>query len=226
MSKLEDLLAGVSKKFVPILDKKIPWKAYTPVDLSRDNSALANIDIGNPEACQGYIERVLGLNNALVAYGGYLEHRNLYSQNTHFKGENASIRNIHLGVDFWAKAGTTVLVPLNGTVHSFQNNATIGDYGPTIILKHEIQGILFYSLYGHLSLVSIEGLYVGKPFQKGAVLGTLGTPDINVNYAPHLHFQLIQDIGVYIGDYPGVCTTKDMEYYKENCPNPLFLLNV
>ena len=226
MSKLEDLLAGIATEFVPILDKKIPWKAYTPIDLSRDNSALASIEIGNPEACQGYIDRVLGLNSASVAYGGYLEHRNLYAQNTHFQGANATIRNIHLGVDFWTKAGTTVLAPLDGMVHSFQNNTTIGDYGPTIVLQHEIQGMLFYSLYGHLSLLSLHGLYVSKPFQKGDVLGTLGTPDINVNYAPHLHFQLIQDIGTYHGDYPGVCTTKEMEYYTENCPNPLFLLKV
>ncbi len=131
-----------------------------------------------------------------------------------------------MGVDFWAKAGTTVLAPIHGTVHSFQNNAAIGDYGPTIILQHEIQGIRFYSLYGHLSLASLDELHIGKSFRSGDVIGTLGTPDINVNYAPHLHFQLIQDIGEYFGDYPGVCTTKDMEYYKENCPNPLYLLKV
>lgn len=226
MSKLKDLLAGIATEFVPILDKKIPWKAYTTIDLSIANSALAGIDIGNPEACQGYIDWVLGLNSASVAYGGYLERRNLYAQNTHFQVENATIRNIHLGVDFWAKAGTLVLAPLDGTVHSFQNNATRGDYGPTIVLQHEIQRIRFYSLYGHLSLASLDELQIGQSFRSGDVLGSLGTPDINVNYAPHLHFQLIQDIGAYVGDYPGVCTTKDMEYYKENCPNPLLLLKV
>jgi murein DD-endopeptidase MepM/ murein hydrolase activator NlpD len=226
MTRLSDLLAGVSTAFVPILDETIPWKDYTPLDLSMGNPALKNLSIADPEVCQAYIDGILMSNSAQVAYGGYLEKRNLYAQNTHFQGGGAAIRNIHLGVDFWAKAGTSVVAPLNGTVHSFRNNAAIGDYGPTIVLQHTILEVEFYSLYGHLSLGSLDGLFIGKPFRQGDVIGRLGTPDINVNYAPHLHFQLIQEIGDHQGDYPGVCTTSDVEYYQKNCPNPLLLLHV
>ncbi|WP_236262764.1 peptidoglycan DD-metalloendopeptidase family protein [Aggregatimonas sangjinii] len=209
---------------IPILDADIPFTAYTRLDLSDGNIDLAAYDITDPLECQTYIDTVLEQNNGQVAYGGYLEKRNLYSDKVGFSGKSA--RNIHLGVDFWSKAGTKVLVPLAGKVHSLQNNATQGDYGPTIILEHEIENTVFYSLYGHLSLASLEGLSIGKVFKKGETLATLGTPDINVNYAPHLHFQLIRDIEGKKGDYPGVCSINRMAFYKNNCPNPSFLLNI
>jgi len=212
------------EKTILILDKTIPLKAYTPINLSITNKALHNKDITKPDLCQHYINEVLQQNNALVAYGGYLEQRNLYTSSSRFSKDK--IRNIHLGIDFWCTAGTNVIVPLEGKVHSFQNNKDIGNYGPTIILEHKVNHILFYSLYGHLSIASLKGLYIGKVFKEGEVLASLGTPDINVNYAPHLHFQIIKTIGNYLGDYPGVCHHNDLDFYKDNCPNPNLLLKL
>ena len=96
----------------------------------------------------------------------------------------------------------------------------------SIILRHEIENMVFYSLYGHLSLGSLEGLVIGNTFKQGDVLATLGTPEINVNYAPHLHFQLIQDMEGKKGDYPGVCNENRVAFYAKNCPNPNFLLKI
>jgi len=135
-------------------------------------------------------------------------------------------RSIHLGIDFWCTAGTKVLTPIKGIVHSFKNNADSGNYGPTIILKHMVKDVTFYSLYGHLSLESLEDLYIGKQFDKGILLATLGDTPINVNYAPHLHFQLIADIGNFEGDYPGVCSDSDLSFYQNNCPDPNLLLRL
>ena len=210
---------------IPILDDAIPIQAYTRLDLSNSNPELNSIDITKHHQCQDYIDCVLTRNNALVAYGGYLEKRNLYSNKSNFTA-NGSRRNIHLGIDFWAAAGTTVMTPANGEVHSFQNNAAEGDYGPTIILKHDLNGSVFHTLYGHLSVASIDHLYEGKKFKKGEVLATLGTPDINVNYAPHLHFQLIIDLEGKKGDYPGVCSEEMLDFYQKNCPDPNLLLKI
>ncbi len=154
-----------------------------------------------------------------------MEQRNLYSGNVNFESQEER-RDIHLGIDFWAPAGTTVIVPLKGTVHSFQNNAIKGDYGPTIIMTHSIGRITFHSLYGHLSLESLQELYVGKGFEQGEPLATLGTPDINVHYAPHLHFQLILDLQGKQGDYPGVCRASELPFYQQNCPNPNILFRM
>ncbi|WP_297766314.1 peptidoglycan DD-metalloendopeptidase family protein [uncultured Muriicola sp.] len=205
-----------------VLDPNIPMEKYTPVDLSVTNPDLKGIDISDPTACQTYIDSVLERNRSAVGYGGYLEKRNLYRSNANFAaGEER--RDMHLGVDIWSAAGTQVVAPLDGKVHSFQNNAVQGDYGPTIILQHTLNGIVFHSLYGHLSLESMDGLYVGKEFKKGEVLATLGTPEENVNYAPHLHFQLIIDLQGKKGDYPGVCRTSEVDFYAQNCPDPMLL---
>lgn len=225
MNFLGNFCKTASKKPLSILDVTIPIQEYVPLNLSKTNTALRDVDITDPNTCQIYIDAILQKNNAQVAYGGYLEKRNLYAQNTHFESTEIA-RNIHLGIDFWAKAGTKVHTPLAGKVHSFTNNASKGDYGPTIILEHSLKGDTFYTLYGHLSLASIENLDIGRIFGAGAFLATLGTPNINVNYAPHLHFQVIIDIGNHKGDYPGVCTVSDLDYYMRNCPDPNILLGM
>ncbi|MEB8329657.1 peptidoglycan DD-metalloendopeptidase family protein [Flavobacteriaceae bacterium KMM 6897] len=224
LTPLERSLQNYSRAFISILES-FPRECYTPLDLSIANPTLGDIDISKVETCQSYIDSILEKNRAEVAFGGYLEQRNLYAGNGHF-AEREDKRNIHLGVDFWAPVRTKVRAPLAGRVHSFQNNSTTGDYGPTIILEHMLEGIKFHTLYGHLSLESLNDLYIGKEFDRNSILASLGSPDINVNYAPHLHFQIIGDMGEYQGDYPGVISTIDMEYYANNCPNPNLLLKV
>ncbi|MFD0797049.1 peptidoglycan DD-metalloendopeptidase family protein [Maribacter chungangensis] len=226
MKSFLEVLSSYTKHPIAILDNAIPLENYKPLDLSVSNIDLKAIDITDPIACEQYINDLLEGSHGNVAYGGYLEQRNLYADKAGFSGSPDAKRNIHLGVDYWCAAGTKVIVPISGTVHSFKNNNTSGDYGPTIILAHKLKGYRFYTLYGHLSVESLDGLEIGKQFDAGTVLGTLGTADINVNYAPHLHFQLVQDIGGYFGDYPGVCALTDLEYYKKNCPDPNLLLNI
>lgn len=210
------------EKPLPILDPAIPLSRYCEINLATTNEELRGVELANPASCQAYIDAFLKRNRAQVAYGGYLEVRDLYGDKPAFS--EGIPRNVHLGVDFWAKAGTKVIVPLDGMVHSYQNNTTRGDYGPTIILEHQTMAGTFYTLYGHLSVESLENLNKGDTLMAGSVLGTLGTTDINVNYAPHLHFQLIRDIGSYQGDYPGVCSLNELEFYSMNCPNPCILI--
>lgn len=222
-TKLETLLLGLEHEFY-LGDIPLNSRTYIPVSLADDNQDVKNIEITDPSSCEFYIKEYLQKFDASVAYGGYLERRNLYDKTDSFTSSPSGHRNIHLGIDFWAPAGTDVYVPLAGTVHSFKNNTTPGDYGPTIVLEHNVGGEVFYSLYGHLASSSLTDLVVGKSFQSGALLATLGTPEENVNYAPHLHFQLIVDMQDYKGDYPGVCAESDLDFYKSNCPDPNLLL--
>ena len=214
----------IPERPIPILDSSIPIESYYPIDLSLTNSDLRHVNISNSDVCQEYITTLLKKQDAKVAFGGYLEQRNLYANSGRFQGVEA--RNIHLGLDFWSETGTKVLSPLKGVVHSFANNSDHGDYGPTIILEHELEDVKFFTLYGHLALDSLDGLYLGKKFDKGSVIARLGAPEINVGYAPHLHFQIILDLGEFLGDYPGVCSQSDLKYYRNNCPNPNLLLGI
>lgn len=196
------------------------------MDLSISNPDLAKINLTDAAEFETYIQKQEKLYDAKIAFGGYLEKRNLYQRSTHFKNNDTNERNIHIGMDLWAPAGTAIICPLDGWIHSFKNNTAVGDYGPTLILKHQLENDTFYTLYGHLSLESIKNLKKGMPFKKGQQLAVLGIAAENGDYAPHLHFQIIKDIAEYFGDYPGVCSQLDLEFYKENCPDPNLLLKI
>ncbi|WP_281233434.1 peptidoglycan DD-metalloendopeptidase family protein [Flavobacterium gelatinilyticum] len=209
-----------------ILDASIDISKYILLDLSSTNTELVASQPETSDDFEDFIFNYIKNNNAEVAYGGYIEGRNLYKRSTIFKNDSVPERNIHIGLDLWAKAGTPVLAALDGKVHSFKNNEGFGDYGPTIILEHEIENEIFYTLYGHLSLESIENLTVGTIFKKGSQVGTLGNSAVNGDYAPHVHFQIIKNLQDKWGDYPGVCNTNDLNFYIENCPDPNLLLKI
>lgn len=211
---------------IKVIDDSIPYSQYTTLDLSVSNSELSEVDLKNPIAFETFIENHLHKNHAKVAYGGYNELRNLYSNKSLFNNEQDDERNIHIGMDLWIKAGTAVLAALDGTVYGFENNIGKGNYGPTIILKHSLENQTFYTLYGHLSLDSIQNIEIGTVFNKGEQIASLGDSTVNGGYSPHLHFQIIKNIGENFSDYPGVCSKKDLDYYLENCPNPNLLLKI
>ena len=93
-------------------------------------------------------------------------------------------------------------------------------------MKHQINDIEFYTLYGHLSESSIANKSVGVEVKQGDVISVLGASEVNGDYPPHLHFQIIKNIEDYKGDYPGVSNLLNLEFYKSNCPDPNLLLKL
>lgn len=209
-----------------VIESSIPYSKYASLDLSISNMELSKIDMSDPEAVEIYIENHLQRNNAKVAFGGYNEERNLYKSSLIFNDDEKEERNIHIGMDLWITAGTPVLAAVDGIVYGFDFNAGKGNYGPTIILKHSIENQTFYTLYGHLSLESIENIEIGTIFKKEQQIATLGDSSVNGGYSPHLHFQIIKNIEDFTSDYPGVCSKKDLNFYLENCPDPNLLLKI
>jgi len=141
-------------------------------------------------------------------------------------GMGAEPRNIHLGIDIWGEADTPVYAPMQGIVHSFNFNNAFGDYGATIILQHAIEGFYFHTLYGHLSLKSIQNLKQGETVEKGQWIASLGEAEENGHWPPHLHFQIVIDMQGMKGDYPGVCKYSEREAYLANCPDPDLILGM
>ena len=223
--KFNQFLSQISKEPLAVIDVQISLESYYPIAISSQNKALLQFDISSSSEWETYIKSFLEQNKAKVAFGGYLEKRNIYDRSEYFKNqlENEK-RNIHLGIDLWCGENTKVLAALDGEVHSFKNNKNYGDYGPTIILKHQLESETFYTLYGHLTLASIEDIKIGDLVLKGNIIGYLGDSSVNGDYAPHLHFQIIRDLEGNFGDYPGVSSEENITFYKRNCPDPNLLL--
>jgi murein DD-endopeptidase MepM/ murein hydrolase activator NlpD len=205
---------------------------YLVLDFSATNPDLnTSLDLTNTASFTNYVFGKMRAAGVQLGVGGYNEHRVIYRRSDHFAGTEEP-REIHLGIDFWAEAGTPVFAPLDGVVHSFQDNNNFGDYGPTIILEHRTEAPhghtppVRYSLYGHLTRSSLTGLYAGKRFNAGDKLGEIGPYPENGDWPPHLHFQLMTDMLGLKGDFLGVCSLTDRANFLALCPNPNQLLNI
>lgn len=209
-----------------VISPEIDYSEYVALDLSVTNSDLQNHTLETAQDYEVFIQNQLDKKDGKIMFGGYIENRNLYKRSSVFKNPDIEERNIHIGLDLWINEQAPIFAALEGKIHSFQNNTALGDYGPTIILEHQIADFKFHTLYGHLSEASLEGKKVGDVIQKGQQIATLGLPPINGDYAPHLHFQIIIDMEGKFGDYPGVCSENKLSFYKENCPDPNWLLKI
>jgi murein DD-endopeptidase MepM/ murein hydrolase activator NlpD len=215
----DTFLAQNSGAFVPMFDPPLTASNSISMDLSSSSSEFSGLQ--EQELDQAILHKLQAA-GAIAGVGGYLENRSLYRNTELFQGD--AERCIHVGVDVFMPAHTVIYAPLAGAVQSFANRQVSGDYGPVIILRHELDRFEFYTLYGHLSEASLDGLSVGKPFAAGEPVAQIGPRPVNGNWPPHLHFQLIRDMQGFHGDYPGVVRSADLEFFKSNCPDPGALL--
>lgn len=207
-----------------VVDFDVSVDKLLPLDFTVTNTALTAKILDNTDLFSAWINQKLEANNARYGIGGYNEHRTIYSRSAHFDTDEEP-RRLHLGVDIWGPVETPVYNFFDATVHSFANNNNFGDYGATIILAYEIDGFKFSALYGHLSLSSLNGLEEGKFIPAGTCFGSLGAKEENGYWPPHLHFQIIENMGGLKGDYPGVCRFTERKKYLANCPNPNLILD-
>ena len=220
---LMELSEAPTRVIAPNLD----FTTYISIDLSAGNKELEKFDIKSSDLWIKYMDSYLKSRHKLIAFGGYLERRALYDRSDYFHHTSSlNSRNIHLGIDLWCAERTPVMAAFDGVIHSVANNTNYGDYGPTIVMKHCINNVAFFTLYGHLSKSSIKDLNKETQILKGQVIGFLGGSEENGDYAPHLHFQIIKDIEHYKGDYPGVSSQSDLVFYSANCPDPNLVLKL
>jgi peptidoglycan LD-endopeptidase LytH len=217
--------------FHGVVDFDPATQTLSPIDLSDNNPELTSDVFNDSSIFSRYINAFRIRKKADLLIGGYNELRPMYSRSMIFNGSSSTDiddepRRLHIGTDIWGEQGTKVFAPLGGMVHSFAFNNLKGDYGATLILLHQLDGFSFYTLYGHLSLADITRCNEGGYVTRGELIGHFGKPSENGDWPPHLHLQIIQDIGLYQGDYPGVCKFSDREYYLRNCPDPDLILQL
>lgn len=82
-----------------------------------------------------------------------------------------------------------ILATADGTVVYVNTKAGLSNYGKYIVIRHNIEGIEIFSLYGHLSEVA-SGVTTGKTVQAGEVIATMGrTGQPIAKDRAHLHFE-------------------------------------
>lgn len=190
-------------------------------DFTANNPELQGIDMDSAEEFDKYVKESLRLNAASFGIGRYNEDRIIYRRSSLFGTE----RTIHLGIDVICPKSTKIFSSMDATIHSFQDNKGNGNYGPTIILQHCLDGIVFYTLYGHLSEESLDKSE-GQKIQKGEIIGEIGNITINGNWFEHLHFQIISDLLGKKGDFPGVANIEERDNWLQLCPDPNLILKI
>ena len=175
------------------------------------------------------IQDELAAHNALVGVGRYLEPRLFYTTEAFAEsdGWQDERRTVHLGMDLFAKAGSEVCAPLNGTVHLTAERADHLDYGYLLVLRHETAaGDTFFTLYGHLAKRSLDYLQVGQAVSAGEVIGWLGAPEENGGWTAHLHFQIVLDLLGLGHGFPGVGRASQIDVWRCLSPDPNRILGI
>lgn len=159
--------------------------------------------------------------------GLYGEKRAVYETPQFADQASPERRTVHLGIDVFAPALTPVFAPLPGRVLHLAYNADPLDYGHTLILAHEGDGVAFFTLYGHLAGTLPGLLAVGDPVVPGQHIADLGNWHENGGWAAHLHFQIMTDmLEQHGGNFFGVGHESLWDVWQDICPDPNLLLRL
>jgi len=233
VSHLEKLVAWLYRKkdqFKSLVEPAPGYGSSMVLDLSVESPLINTIaDQNDTESMSQAIFGQMRQKDAAIGIGCYDEARAIYISDAYRQQSDQmpEMRTIHLGIDLHMVPGSGIRAFYDGKVHSFNNNATAYDYGPAIILSHETgNGITFYTLYGHLSLASLENLRVGKAVAAGEKFAEIGETHVNGGWPPHLHFQIITDMLGETGNFKGVAPPSQRQVWKALSPDPNLILGI
>jgi murein DD-endopeptidase MepM/ murein hydrolase activator NlpD len=160
--------------------------------------------------------------STLYGVGRYNEHRPAMYTSELFSGVSG-VRDIHMGIDLFAPVGSPLFAFSDGVIHSFAYHAAPGDYGATLVTRHQIDELTLYALYGHLSRSSIESKVEGQLVKKGETLAWVGDRNENGGWTPHLHFQL-SFVEPQDANLPGVVSQMNWSAALLKYPDPRLVL--
>jgi len=217
-----------ARTFAPLLGVDLRTTPVAPLDFSAGSALIASTPAENaPDALDARVRRVLAEHGATIGVGGYGEARLIY----HWPNEPVTIepRTMHMGLDLSLPAGAPLYAPLDGVVHGFENATGYHDYGPLIVLRHETSHtspIPFYTLYGHLSLDSLDGLAIGQRIPQGQAFARIGRGPTNGNWWEHVHVQVITDMLDVPCNVDGAVRASQQRVWQQLFLDPNLLLGI
>lgn len=110
--------------------------------------------------------------------------------------------SLHAGIDFEGETGTPIYATADGIVKAAQPSAN-NSLGICTIISHNVNGVRFDTLYGHLSSLDVG---VGQSVSAGQVIGAVGSTGQSTG--SHLHFEVhVNDVqidpGPFMSNYAG-----------------------
>ena len=224
-----DWLWANSQRCAPVTGHDLRAAPVLGVDLSAGSPLVASNPADNAAGpLARRIFKAMEAAGAVVGAGGYDEARLVYPPDIFVATGSDERRTVHLGIDLTMPPGSAIFAPLDGVVHGFDDTGRF-DYGPVIVLRHEIPGeemLSFYTLYGHLERQSLDGLTVGRRFAAGERLGAIGAPPENGDWWPHVHFQIVTDMLDMPCNFNGVAAAGQRGTWLSLSPDPNLILGI
>ncbi len=221
--RLRGWLAENRRTLAPLMHPHPARQQKHVVDLGNPEAPLARASAAQDHAAadRAYadLQREHGFTLGLGPYG---ELRTVYTapffDSTLIDGVR---RNIHLGLDIFAPAGTPLFTPLPAKVVAATINPAPQDYGGLLLLEHEPEpGLRFRSLWGHLDHASVRDRHVGEELPAGTCVARLGDYAENGGWIPHLHLQLVASDYDDVSVIPGVGEAAFRGVWNDLFPSP------
>jgi murein DD-endopeptidase MepM/ murein hydrolase activator NlpD len=157
-------------------------------DFPTDNRALLE---DRPQDFYMYVDRNFEGVSTKVWEGGSFG----YVRGPQRQGEEVVYLQLHEGIDIAPMRRDRSGKPLDdirasaaGRVAHVSHEAGASNYGRYIVIEHDIEGSPVYTLYAHLSSISVES---GQKVAQGEVIGRMGFTGAGINCErAHLHFEI------------------------------------
>ena len=227
--RLVQWLQANADRFASVTGHDLRRTPVLGVDMSAGSTLVASSpDENAAEPLTRRIFKAMRDADAVIGAGGYDEARLVYGPDAFAIAGSDERRTIHIAIDLTLPPASPLYAPLDGVIHGFEDGGP-GDYGPVIVLRHEIndaEPLTFYTLYGHLERRSLEGLTVGRMVTAGEQFAAIGAPPENGDWWPHVHFQIITDMLDVPCNFNGVAAASQRGTWLSLSPDPNLILGI
>lgn len=188
-------------QYINLLNKNIDifpifWlsKIKNPIFLWMDDSSffmkwLDNEQIKNQKLFNNLIIEYWISNNSNLIISGFLEKREIMFKALWFNQMVSEKRFYHLWLDLSISKWNSIYTPLDWEIYEVWYEEWNGNYWWYVVLKHNVNWFIFYSLYGHQNRSTLPLLW--KYLKAGDQLSSIWDYNDNWWYFHHLHFQLL-----------------------------------